>query len=281
MRCRTGIGEPTRGALDDAFEARGGMAGVAGLEPVTSGVTGRRSNQLSYTPANRGPLSTPDPAPRSSMLRPCFCTRSRIAGLQRRGAIWARRPAVARFGRSGRRFGTAPWHADMKNNGLPAALTIHGRRWSAQATVAEPVSEGHPPMPDTPRSPLFRRFHPGNPDEIVREIAAGELAIGIGIGSLHLATARQYVGERDLAQALFDAALERAHACGIDHFDHFILHHQGRCFAEQGRLKAARSCFERALALRRQLGEPRFIESTEAALAELAEWPVPIEPTGR
>ena len=29
-----------------------GMAGVAGLEPVTSAVTGQRSNQLSYTPAN-------------------------------------------------------------------------------------------------------------------------------------------------------------------------------------------------------------------------------------
>ena len=28
------------------------MAGVAGLEPVTSAVTGQRSNQLSYTPAN-------------------------------------------------------------------------------------------------------------------------------------------------------------------------------------------------------------------------------------
>ncbi len=30
------------------------MAGVAGLEPVTSAVTGQRSNQLSYTPAQNG-----------------------------------------------------------------------------------------------------------------------------------------------------------------------------------------------------------------------------------
>ena len=29
------------------------MAGVTGLEPAASGVTGRRSNQLSYTPAGR------------------------------------------------------------------------------------------------------------------------------------------------------------------------------------------------------------------------------------
>ena len=28
-----------------------GVAGVAGLEPVTSAVTGQRSNQLSYTPS--------------------------------------------------------------------------------------------------------------------------------------------------------------------------------------------------------------------------------------
>ncbi len=31
----------------------GKMAGVTGLEPAASGVTGRRSNQLSYTPAVR------------------------------------------------------------------------------------------------------------------------------------------------------------------------------------------------------------------------------------
>ena len=34
------------------------MAGVTGLEPAASGVTGQRSNQLSYTP---NPIFTEDP----------------------------------------------------------------------------------------------------------------------------------------------------------------------------------------------------------------------------
>jgi hypothetical protein len=34
----------------DNIDLRKIMAGVTGLEPAASGVTGRRSNQLSYTP---------------------------------------------------------------------------------------------------------------------------------------------------------------------------------------------------------------------------------------
>ena len=37
--------------FEAGFSTLGKMAGVAGLEPVTSAVTGQRSNQLSYTPA--------------------------------------------------------------------------------------------------------------------------------------------------------------------------------------------------------------------------------------
>ncbi len=39
------------------------MAGVAGLEPVTSAVTGQRSNQLSYTPAMREEENLSEVAP--------------------------------------------------------------------------------------------------------------------------------------------------------------------------------------------------------------------------
>jgi hypothetical protein len=42
------------------------MAGVAGLEPVTSAVTGQRSNQLSYTPAKGGRLLRRNQRPTST-----------------------------------------------------------------------------------------------------------------------------------------------------------------------------------------------------------------------
>jgi hypothetical protein len=44
-----------------------GVAGVAGLEPVTSAVTGQRSNQLSYTPAQA-----------EQQLRKTLCSRQRV-----------------------------------------------------------------------------------------------------------------------------------------------------------------------------------------------------------
>ena len=89
---------------------------------------------------------------------------------------------------------------------------------------------------------------------------------------LHLATARQYLGQRELAQSLFGEALDLSATHGIAAFEHFILHHQGRCYAEQGLTDEARRCFERALSLRERLGNPRFINSTRAAIADLADW---------
>ena len=100
---------------------------------------------------------------------------------------------------------------------------------------------------------------------LARELGDQDQEIG---ALLHLATARQYLGERDAAQQLFQAGLEVSAAAGIDVHRHFLLHHRGRCYAEQGQIAAARDCFEQALALR-QLGYPRFVASSRGALAAL------------
>jgi tetratricopeptide (TPR) repeat protein len=84
-----------------------------------------------------------------------------------------------------------------------------------------------------------------------------------------LATAAQYLGRDDEANACFAEALGRARAQGWRRLEHFILHHWGRCLAEQCRMDEARECFERSLAIRVELGDS-LQESSRRALAELA-----------
>ena len=86
---------------------------------------------------------------------------------------------------------------------------------------------------------------------------------------LHLATAQQYLGQRALAQELFQRGLDISARAAISTHTHFLLHHRGRCYAEQDLPGPARDCFRQALALREDLGEPRFIASTRTALAGL------------
>lgn len=86
---------------------------------------------------------------------------------------------------------------------------------------------------------------------------------------LNLATARQYLGEHDLAQRHFRLALQRCRAIEGNVGEDQILHHQGRCFVEQGDLNAARECFVQALALREARGATEQVESTRRALVAL------------
>ena len=91
---------------------------------------------------------------------------------------------------------------------------------------------------------------------------------------LNLATAQQYLGQRDLAQQLFQGALDQARVYEQCQEEDFILHHRGRCFVEQGKLEEARICFEQALALRKSKGDQRGIASTQHALDTYRAWPV-------
>ena len=87
-----------------------------------------------------------------------------------------------------------------------------------------------------------------------------------------LATAAQYVGNVEEANTLFAEALRRAQAHLWRRLEHFVLHHWGRCLAEQGRVAEARACFERSLAIRIELGDS-LQDSSRRALAELAQLP--------
>ena len=89
-------------------------------------------------------------------------------------------------------------------------------------------------------------------------------------GLLLLGTTRQYLGERLLAVRLFQEGLSRVEATGIRAQENFLLHHLGRCLVELGRIAEARAAYEKALVLRKAIGNQRFIESTQAALDEIA-----------
>jgi tetratricopeptide (TPR) repeat protein len=91
-----------------------------------------------------------------------------------------------------------------------------------------------------------------------------EIEVMLGLG-----TARQYLEERRLAQQLFGEALMLCAETGIREQEHFLLHHRGRCYVEQGEIAKAREAFGKALAIRKALGNQRFIDSTQAALDEI------------
>jgi tetratricopeptide (TPR) repeat protein len=84
------------------------------------------------------------------------------------------------------------------------------------------------------------------------------------------ATALQYNGQRAQAEPAFAKALTLSRAGGWLRLQSFVLQHWGRSLVEQGDLDQAQRKFEEALAIRRQLKDPRQA-STEAALLGLAQ----------
>jgi len=83
------------------------------------------------------------------------------------------------------------------------------------------------------------------------------------------ATALQYCGRRNEAEAYFSKSIERAKARDWRRLEALALHHLGRSLAEQNRFAEAESRISEALAIRIELSEPRQ-ESSRQALVELA-----------
>ncbi len=112
----------------DKTRRSGKMAGVTGLEPAASGVTGRRSNQLSYTPAGPIPRSGRRPTPRRRSRESAPCTPA-LEGVSRTIA-----PRSGPFGqihwRTGKWWavrGSNPRPSGCKPDALPTELTAPAR----------------------------------------------------------------------------------------------------------------------------------------------------------
>jgi len=95
------------------------------------------------------------------------------------------------------------------------------------------------------------------------------------------ATALQYGGQRDLAEALFAKAVALAKAGGWRRIEAMTLHHWGRSLAEQAHYDEAVSRFSDALAIREALNEAsqassrRALEALSALRAGLGQAPSP------
>lgn len=71
----------------------------------------------------------------------------------------------------------------------------------------------------------------------------------------------------DAAEALLNQALGASADPDCADYLHFALQHLGKTLLDAGRLQDAVETLETALAVRRELGEPSLIASTEQALA--------------
>ncbi len=91
----------------------------------------------------------------------------------------------------------------------------------------------------------------------------------LGWTLLNLATANQYLGRRSEAKPQFDNALAVARKLRSSELEHYVLHHRGRFRAEDHDLAGARADFDRALKIRRELGDAYRVASTMTALEAL------------
>ena len=83
-----------------------------------------------------------------------------------------------------------------------------------------------------------------------------------------LATALQYIGEREAAEPYFFKAVEVARKGCWRRIEAMALHHWGRSLVEQGRLAEAESRISEALSIREELNERQ--EPSRRALAAVA-----------
>jgi len=126
---------------------------------------------------------------------------------------------------------------------------------------------------------LGERLTTARREEEARTLLAAALAEARPLGPsetlgwllLNLATANQYAGYRDEAGPQFAEALALAQSTRSAELEHYALHHWGRFLAEAGDIAGARDRFERALDIRKRLGDPRQA-STQRALDALPAW---------